>query len=188
MSANLLTAQAAERAREMALRVSIRAGKGRLVQLVLMESALLAILASTAGAFFFWLAAPLVVSMLAPPEDPVRIVLGADWHALIFGVGVTMLIALSFGLAPALRASSTKPANALKGGESPLARRSLMHGLIAGQTALCVLVLFMAGLFVTTFERLTHRPLGFSDQRVVAMWGPAGRWSRQTSGYKWRAV
>jgi len=166
---NLLTAQAAARAREMALRVSIGAGKGRLVQLVLVESALLAILASAVGTLFSWLAAPLVVSMLAPPEDPVRIVLGADWHTTLFGVALTAVIALSFGLAPALRASSVKLANALKGGEYPLARRSLMHGLIAGQMALCVLVLFVAGLFVTTFERLTNRPLGFSDRNVLAM-------------------
>ena len=166
---NLLAAQAAARAREMALRVSIGAGKWRLVQLVLVESALLAGLASVLGMLFSWLTAPAVVSMLAPAEDPVRVVLGADWHMVGFGVALTILIALGFGLAPALRASSVRPASVLKGGEDPGSRRAVMYGLIGGQTALCVLVLFVAGLFVSTFQRLTNRSLGFSDQRVLAV-------------------
>jgi predicted permease len=166
---NLLAAQAASRAREMALRVSIGAGKGRLIQLVLVESALLAVLASAVGALFSWWSAPFVVSMLAPPEDPVRLVLDADWRALGFGVALTVLVTLGFGLAPALRASSVKPVSALKGGEDPLSRRGLMNWLIAAQMALSVLVLFTAGLFVTTFQRLSNHPLGFSHQRVLAV-------------------
>ncbi len=67
---NLLTAQAAARAREMALRVSIGAGRWRLIQLVLVESALLAAAASALGALFAGWSAPLVVSMLRMPEDP----------------------------------------------------------------------------------------------------------------------
>src|SRR5262249_13476026 len=82
---NLLTAQASSRAREMALRVSIGAGRWRLIQLVLVESAMLASIASAAGALFAWWSAPLVVSMLAPPNDPVRLVLDADWRAIGFG-------------------------------------------------------------------------------------------------------
>ncbi len=166
---NLLSAQAASRAREMALRVSIGAGKWRLIQLVLVESALLAVLASAAGAIFSWWSAPLVVSMLAPSEDPVRLILGADWRALGFGAALSVAVALGFGLAPALRASSVKPANALKGGEDPLARRGGMNWLIAAQMALCVLVLFVAGLFVTTFQRLSNRSLGFSSRGVIAL-------------------
>ncbi|HEV3199378.1 MAG TPA: ABC transporter permease [Bryobacteraceae bacterium] len=166
---NLLAAQAMARAREMALRISIGAGRWRLIQLVLVESALLAVLASAAGALFSWWSAPFVVSMLAPPEDPVRLILGADWRALAFGVALTVLVALGFGLAPALRASSVKPASALKGGDDSLSRRGVMHPLIAVQMALCVLVLFVAGLFVTTFQRLSNHPLGFSHERVLAM-------------------
>jgi len=166
---NLLAAQAVARAREMALRVSIGAGRWRLIQLVLVESALLAVLASAAGALFSWWSAPLVVSMLAPPENPVRLVLGADWRSLAFGVSLTVLVALGFGLAPALRASSVKPSSALKGGEDSLSRRGVMNSLIAFQVALSVLVLFVAGLFVTTFQRLSNHPLGFAHERVLAM-------------------
>ncbi len=70
--ANLMTAQAAARAREMALRVSIGAGRWRLVQLVLVESAWLAILAAALGALFAWWSAPFVVSRINPPDNPAR--------------------------------------------------------------------------------------------------------------------
>ena len=64
--ANLMTAQAAARAREMALRVSIGAGRRRLVQLVLVESAWLALFAAGLGGVLAWWSAPLVVSMINP--------------------------------------------------------------------------------------------------------------------------
>ncbi len=167
---NLLTAQATARAREMALRVSIGAGRGRLLQMVFVESALLAVMASALGALFAWRVAPLVVSMLAPADDPVRLILGADWRAVGFGVALTAAVTFLFGLAPALRASSVKPMSALKGGEDdPRSRRYLMNGLVAAQMAFCVLVLFVAGLFVTTFERLSNRPLGFSQKGILLL-------------------
>jgi predicted permease len=166
---NLLTAQATARAREMALRVSIGAGRGRLIQMVFVESALLAITASALGTLFAWQVAPLVVSMLAPADDPVRLILNADWRAAGFGVALTGAVTFLFGLAPALRASSVKPINALKGGEDPHSRRRLMNGLVAAQMAFCVLVLFVAGLFVASFERLSNRPLGFSSKGVLLL-------------------
>jgi ABC-type antimicrobial peptide transport system permease subunit len=70
--ANLMTAQAAARAREMALRVSIGAGRWRLVQLVLVESVVLAFLAAAVGALFAWWSVPFVVSMINPPDNPAR--------------------------------------------------------------------------------------------------------------------
>jgi len=166
---NLLTAQATARAREMALRVSIGAGRGRLIQMVFVESALLAVTASALGTLLAWWSAPFVVSMLAPADDPVRLILDADWRAAGFGVVLTAAVTFLFGLAPALRASSIKPINALKGGEDPHSRRRLMNSLVAAQTAFCVLVLFVAGLFVTTFERLENRPLGFSPKGVLLL-------------------
>ena len=97
--ANLMTAQASARAREMALRVSIGAGRWRLVQLVLVESALLAFLALRSGALFAWWSAPFVVSMINPPDNPARLILPADWRVLGFGVALTLVVILLFGLA-----------------------------------------------------------------------------------------
>jgi predicted permease len=167
--ANLMTAQASSRAREMALRVSIGAGRWRLLQLVLIESALLAVFASAIGALFAWWSAPFVVSRINPPEYPARLVLSADWRVVGFGLALTFIVMLLFGLAPALKASAVNPISALKGGEDPHSRRRLMHALIAAQVAFCFLVLFVAGLFVTTFERLSNRPLGFTADRLLVL-------------------
>jgi len=167
--ANLLTAQASARAREMALRVSIGAGRARLVQLVLVESACLALLSSALGGLFAWWAAPFVVRMINTSGKPVQLLLPADCRVLTFGLLLTAAVILLFGLAPALRASGVKPASALKGGEDVHARRRLMHGLIAAQVAFCFLILFVAGLFVATFNRLSNRPMGFSADRIMVL-------------------
>ena len=108
--ANLMTAQAAARAREMALRVSIGAGRWRLVQLVLVESAWLAFLAAAMGGWFAWWSAPFVVGRINPPDNPARLALPADWRVLAFGLALTVGVMFLFGLAPALRASAVKPA------------------------------------------------------------------------------
>jgi predicted permease len=167
--ANLMTAQAAARAREMALRVSIGAGRWRLVQLVLVESAWIASLAAAIGGLFAWWSAPFVVSMINPPDNPARLTLPADWRVLGFGMALTLVVTFLFGLAPALRASAVKPSSALKGGSDPRSRRRLMHTLIAAQVAFCFLVLFVAGLFASTFDRLSHRPIGFSAERLLTL-------------------
>ena len=182
--ANLLTAQAAARGREMALRVSIGAGRWRLVQLMLMESTVLASLSAALGAGFAWWAAPFVVSRINPPDNPARLHLPLDWRLLGFGVLLTFLVTLLFGLWPALRGSAVKPASALRGGDDPYLRRRLMHTLIGAQVAFCVLVLFIAGLFVATFERLSKRPVGFLAERILTLGvasssaEPAGAWDQ----------
>ena len=167
--ANLMTAQASARAREMAVRVSIGGGRWRLVQLVLVQSAWLAVLAAAVGGLFAWWSGPFVVSMINPPNNPARLDLPADWRVLAFGVALALGVTLLFGLAPALRASSVNPVSALKGGEDPHSKRRLMHALIAVQVAFCFLVLFVAGLFVTTFKRLSEEPTGFSADRLLVL-------------------
>jgi len=173
--ANVMTAQAAARAQEMALRISIGAGRRRLVQLILCQSALLALLASVLGVLFAAWSAPFVLSLINPPDNPARLALPADWRVLLFGFGLIVLIVLSLGLLPALRASAVRPVAVLKGGEDPHSSRRLMRGAIALQVAFCCLVLFLASLFVASFQRLQNHPLGFSTDRLLLIQTVAGK-------------
>src|SRR5260370_20394987 len=100
--ANLMTAQAAVRAREMALRISLGAGRARLVQLVLVESAWIAVLAAGIGGLFAWWSAPFVVGRINPPDNPARIALPADWRLMGFALALTLAGTFLFGLIPAL--------------------------------------------------------------------------------------
>jgi putative ABC transport system permease protein len=167
--ANLMTALAAARAREMALRVSIGAGRWRLVQMVMVESGMLAGCSAVLGAIFAWQAAPLVLNMISSPDNPARLILPADWRVLGFGVLLVAGVTLLFGLLPAWRAVSVRPVSALKGGDDPHSRRRMMHGMIAAQVAFCFLVVFTAGLFVATFERLSHRPIGYAPKGLLLL-------------------
>lgn len=167
--ANLITAQAESRSREMAVRVSLGAGRSRLARLVMLESLWIAVLAAAAGSAFAWWAAPFVVGRINPLTNPVRLWLPFDLRLFAFGVLLTLAVTLMFGSVPALRASQVMPARVLKGGGDPKAHRRLMYLLVAGQVAFCFIVLQVAGLFVVTFQRLINRPVGFSPERVLAM-------------------
>jgi predicted permease len=166
--ANLMAAQAAARARELALRVSIGAGRWRLVQLALVESAWVGLLAAAVGAVFASWAAPFVVARISRRDSPIRLDLPADWRVLAFTAALALAATCLFGLAPALRASGVKPAAALKGDDSRR-RGRLMYALIAAQVAFCFVVHLAAGLFVATSGRLANRPTGFSADRLLLL-------------------
>ena len=166
--ANLMTAQAAARQREMALRISIGAGRLRLVQLLLLESAWTAVAASAAGGVFAWWAAPFVVARINPPESPAQLALPLDWRVTIFAALLTFAVAFACALAPSLRVSEIEPVHALKG-EGRQSRRRLMLALVATQVAFCFVIYFAAGLFVTTFQRLAHEHTGYSSEDVVIL-------------------
>ncbi len=166
--ANLMTARAAAREREMALRVSIGAGRGRLVQVVLLESAWVALLAAALGAALAWWSAPFIVSRISPPDNPARLLLPADWRVAAFGVLITTIVTCVLGLLPAFRATLVMPGAVLKSSATG-ARRPLMHALVGVQAAFCMLVLFIAALVVATFVRLAEQPLGFAPDRLLTI-------------------
>jgi predicted permease len=170
----------------MALRVSIGAGRWRLVRLMLVESALLAASASALGALFAWWAAPLVVSQLSSPDDPVRLALGIDWRLVSFGTTLTVVVALLFGAVPAVRASGVMPLDVINGGGRITGHRRLTRALIGAQAAFCVFVLFVGVLFVATFARLATWPLGFRADGVLVADADAPR--TVDGGARWASV
>ena len=167
--ANLMTARAVARSREMAMRVSIGAGRWRLIQLVLFESAWIAFLATMIGACFAWWSAPVIAGMLNPASNPARLAMPADARVFGFAVLLSFGVTLSFGLTPAVRASGVKPASILKGGDDPHAKRKLMHSLVGLQAAFCALVVLAATLFAGTYDRLVHENVGFLPDGLLVV-------------------
>ena len=155
--ANVMTAQAAARAREMALRISIGAGRWRLIRLVLIESALLAIAASVLGGLFAWWSAPFVVGMLNPPDNPARLILPADFRVLGFAVLLALSVTFLFGLVPALRASAVKPMSTLRGGE-----RSALAPAADERSCRCASSVLLSCAFSRGFVCINVRSVGAS--------------------------
>ena len=169
--ANLLLARAAARAREVAVRISIGAGRRRLVRQFLTESVLLA---GAGGVLGFLLAAwgtTAIVSLFAAGQRPLVIDARPDRIVLMFTIGVSMLTAILFGLAPALQATRVDVTAALKqtGGPADGRRRawSARQVLVASQIALCVLLVAGAGLLVRTLTNLEAQDIGFDRSNVL---------------------
>ena len=168
--ANLFIARAAAREREMALRVSIGAGRGRLIQQVLAEGAILATAACGLGLAFCAAAAPAVVNMLGTSRRPMYLDVNPGWRILAFTCAAGLAAMLLFALIPALRASAAAPQQALKsGGMKHSTRGAVLRPLLAGQVALSFMVLFGAGMFLLSFVKLANRDLGFARDGVVLM-------------------
>jgi predicted permease len=166
--ANLFLARTAAREHEMALRLSIGAGRRRLFQQVLIESALVAGASCLLGLLFAGVAAPSVVAMLAPPDEAVHLDLRLDWQVAAFAAAITMLATALFGLVPALRASRVAPMIAMKtGGGRSAGRAGVMRPFVAIQVAFGLVVLFVGSLLVLSFATLSHVNPGFATSNVL---------------------
>jgi predicted permease len=168
--ANLFLARTAAREREMALRLSIGAGRARLIQQMLVESAIVAGAACILGLLFAASAGPAVVSMLAPPDDPVLLDLRSDWRLMAFACGLAAVTTAIFGILPALRASNVAPISAIKaGGAAAGARAGVMRPFVALQVAFGLIVLFVGGLLVLSFAKLSSVNPGFATSDVLSL-------------------
>jgi putative ABC transport system permease protein len=166
--ANLYLARGAGRAHEMSLRLSIGASRSRLVQQMLIESVLLAAVASVLGLLFARVAGPSIIGMLAPSTNPVYLELRTDWRLLGFLCIAGTLTTILFGLAPALRASRVTPISVLRGGEPrATSRTGLPRPLVAVQVSFSLAILFVAGLFLLSFGRLANTDVGFDRDGVL---------------------
>jgi len=166
---NLFLARGAAREREMALRLSIGAGRGRLIQQVLIESGLVATAACLLGMIFAWIAAPAVVGMLASTGDPLQLDLSLNGPMLAFAAVLTLFATALFGVVPAFRASSLTPMAALKTGGRFSVRTGMMRPFVVVQLAFGLVVLFVGSLLVLSFGRLAGVHPGFTASNVMLL-------------------
>jgi putative ABC transport system permease protein len=169
--ANLLLARAASRQREIAVRLALGAGRARLIRQLLTESLLLALIGAAAGVLMAGAGTQYLLKLLATGRTSVLLDAQPDARALIFTGLLSVLTAMLFGLAPALRASRTDLIPALKEGGRGLefggSRRRLSRGLIVAQVALSLVLLVGAGLFLRTFRNLHSIDLGFERENAL---------------------
>jgi len=172
--ANLLLARAAARRREMALRLSVGAGRFRLVRQLLTESILLASLGGVLGVAFAIWGMRFLTLLLANGRADFTLRAELNWHVLGAAAALSILTGIVFGLAPAMEATRVDVMPALKETRAGQAqarrgfrRVSLSHALVVAQISISLLMLVAAGLFVRTLSNLQSIELGFNRENVL---------------------
>jgi putative ABC transport system permease protein len=169
--ANMLLARAGAREKEMAIRASLGASRGRLVRQLLIESLMLAVLGSGAGCLFAHVGLKVLVMVipegLIPPEAVIRV----NLPVLLFGLAAAGVTALVFGLVPALHTARGDLAEPLrdsgKGVSGGLRRGRLSGALVVAEVALSMVLLAGAGLLMRSLVNLRAIDLGLNPQNVL---------------------
>ena len=167
-AASLLLARATGRAREMATRAALGAGRARLVRQMLVESLMLAGIAGGAGVAIAWTASRLLME-LKPANIPLTLAIPTDWRVVLFTVAISLATGVVFGLAPALRASAVEAARVLKeesqtGG---LKKSRMRSALVVAQMAMCVVLLAGAALCVRSLMNAGAIDVGFDTHHIA---------------------
>lgn len=174
--ANLLMARATLRSREIALRMALGAGRGRVIRMLLTESLILSICGATVGIGLGYGLLKLILGLLPPFYFPAEANVGMDGRVLLFLGAITILTSIAFGLAPAMQASRRDSAESLKeGGRSNSAGRGKLyarHIFVAAQVAAAFILLAGGGLLIRSFQRLINVDTGFETEGVVAGYLP----------------
>ena len=167
--ANLLLARATGRQREIAIRTAMGAGRGRLARQLLTESVLLSVLGGTAGLVLAYGAVQGLVAS-NPINLPRMDGVGLDAPVLLFTGGITILLGLLFGLAPAIQAARPALHGMLKDGVRSSHRGSgLRATLVVSEVALAIVLLIGAGLMLKSFRRWIAVDPGFNPARVLTL-------------------
>jgi putative ABC transport system permease protein len=166
---NLLLARGVQRRSEFALRAALGAGRSRLVRQLLTESLLLAAMGGVVGMAVALLGVRALVA-LTPPGLPRVGAIRVDGAVFAFGLGITTLIGLAFGLIPALQAARHDPQQGLQHGSRHTAGHRRTRGaLVVAEVALALVLLVSSGLLLRSVERLFAIPVGFDSAGLLTM-------------------
>ena len=167
--ANMFLAKAQQRRREISLRLSIGAGRSRILRQLLTESLLFALLAALGGLALASVAVDVLNGIRLPTHLPLDVGFELSLPVLLFALGTALATVTLFGLAPALQASRlgascvSGKARGGVGGTSPLSA-----GLVVAQTALAVVLLLGAGVFLRSLWAATRIDLGFQADHLLS--------------------
>ncbi len=167
--AGMLAARAADRQREVAVRLAIGAGRARVVRQVLTETLILSLLGGAAGYLLASYLSDALSRWRAPLDFPVQFSVNPDWRVFLFALAGAILAGMLFGSAPAWRASRTDPNTALRGASATLGRSRLAFRdlLVVVQVALCFVLVSASFLSLRGLQQALKMNLGFQPEHVA---------------------
>ena len=171
--ANLLLVRAASREREIAVRAALGGGRRRIIRQMLTESGVLALAGSTLGVLLAWWGTRVLVAM-RPDNLPRLEDVSIDVTVLAFTAGATILAALLFGMAPALKSASPNLSDALRerGGGTGSSGNKIRTALVIAEVALSLVLLVGAGLMLRSFSKMRQVEPGFDAAGVLTFTVP----------------
>jgi predicted permease len=160
--ANMQLARGTARRHELSVRLALGSSRWQLARLLTAESVLLAAAGTAIGVVFARWAGRLLVAQLSTSNRPISFDGAIDWRVLAFAGAVMIVTTILFGVAPAIRASSVAPMDALKdrGQNAYAGGAGLSSVVVIAQVAVSLALVVAAGLFVRTFSHLMQVPLG----------------------------
>lgn len=168
---NLLMVHSVARRREIAIRLSLGAGRFRLIRAILLESLLLALFGGAFAMLLTFWTAGTIVSFIPSTTLPLAIDRGADQGIVMAAFAISLITSVIFGILPALRASKLSPVEVMKeesGSVSTGMRKSrLGSALVVAQISLSLLLLVVAGLFIRTLQNAEQQDPGFDKEKVL---------------------
>jgi predicted permease len=169
--ANLLLARAAGRRQEIATRISLGAGRLRILRQLLTESMLLALVAGVLGLLVAYWSRNLLISFKNPFFSPESLDAPLDSRVLCYALFISLITGVIFGLAPALQTSSMRPASVLKGfGLSSAGRRmTLRNAILMIQVAISFISLVSAGWFLQSLYNAREKDPGFEAKKLLLL-------------------
>ena len=172
---SLMLARIVARSREMTVRMTLGAGRGRLIQQMFLEGTLLAVVSSVLGVFAASRGTRVLLASVSNPSNPVAIDTTPDARVLAFTAATTLACVVLFGLLPAFRATRVDLATSLRSQGRNLMGAARVGGipfgraLIVAQIALSMLLLIGGGLLVHSMQQLLHSDIGVDRDHVIAV-------------------